>query len=69
MMHSPLFLHSDIEDKLLYDRPKNDCKQKEKWIFVSDGRNVFFLKILNGLNGKDSGVVGSIALRLYSKAL
>lgn len=23
--HSPLFLHSEIDDKLLYVRPKNDC--------------------------------------------
>lgn len=29
MMQSRLFLHSDIDDKLLYVRPKNDCK-KEK---------------------------------------
>lgn len=30
MMHSPLFLHSEIDDKLLYDRPKNDCKETKK---------------------------------------
>lgn len=26
IVHSPLFLHSDIDDKLLYERPKNDCE-------------------------------------------
>lgn len=25
--HSLLFLHSDIDDKLLYDRPKKDCRE------------------------------------------
>lgn len=30
IVHSPLFLHSDIDDKLLYERPKNDWNEMEK---------------------------------------
>lgn len=29
MMQSRLFLHSDIDDKLLYVRPKNDYKNTD----------------------------------------
>lgn len=30
MMHSPLFLHSEIDERLLYERPKKDCNKKKE---------------------------------------
>lgn len=56
--HSPLFLHSEIDDRLLYDLPKNDCNKTKKKLKISVSQ-----KNYNNWNNK------KIKVKLISKEI